>query len=99
QIKQEAQSLDDAMEQLNTLVNNQPSVQATQNYLDADQSKQSDYDMYLVTAQGIVNQQSGPNTPMNEVQNLINQINQAQQALNGERNLEDAKRNAMNTIS
>lgn len=87
QIKQEAQSLDDAMEQLNTLVNNQPSVQATQNYLDADQSKQSDYDMYLVTAQGIVNQQSGPNTPMNEVQNLINQINQAQQALNGERNL------------
>ena len=99
QIKQEAQSLDGAMDQLNTLVNNQPSVQATQNYLDADQSKQSDYDMYLDTAQGIVNQQSGPNTPMNEVQNLINQINQAQQALNGELNLEDAKRNATNTIN
>ena len=99
QIKQEAQSLDGAMDQLNTLVNNQPTVQATQNYLDADQPKQTDYDMYLDTAQGIVNQQSGPNTPINEVQNLINQINQAQQALNGERNLEDAKRNATNTIN
>ncbi|WP_431523207.1 DUF1542 domain-containing protein [Staphylococcus warneri] len=55
--------------------------------------------MYLDTAQGIINQQSGPNIPINEVQNLINQINQAQQALNGERNLEDAKRNATNTIN
>ena len=99
QIKQEAQSLDGAMDQLNTLVNNQPTVQVTQNYLDADQPKQTDYDMYLDTAQGIINQQSGPNIPINEVQNLINQINQAQQALNGERNLEDAKRNATNTIN
>ena len=98
QVNQKAQSLDNAMSQLETLVNNSNTIQNEQNYLDADQSKQSDYDLNIVTAQSTVDKTNGPNTPESEVNSLISQIQQAQQALNGQQNLEKAKQSATTTI-
>ncbi|WP_415918579.1 DUF1542 domain-containing protein [Staphylococcus warneri] len=98
QVNQKAQSLDNAMSQLETLVNNSNTIQNEQNYLDADQSKQSDYDLNIVTAQSTVDKTNGPNTPVSEVNSLISQIQQAQQALNGQQNLEKAKQSATTTI-
>ncbi len=98
QVKQNADALNTSMGQLQTLVDGKNNVQNSQNYLDADSQNQSNYDMYLVTAEATVNKATGPNTSKSNVDTLVNQINQAQQALNGQQNLDQAKQSAINTI-
>ncbi|WP_424842390.1 hyperosmolarity resistance protein Ebh [Staphylococcus pasteuri] len=98
QVKQNADALNTSMGQLQTLVDDKNNVQNSQNYLDADSQNQSNYDMYLVTAESTINKATGPNISKSDVDTLVNQINQAQQALNGQQNLDQAKQSAINTI-
>ncbi|WP_435056198.1 hyperosmolarity resistance protein Ebh [Staphylococcus pasteuri] len=98
QVKLNADALNTSMGQLQTLVDNKNNIQNSQNYLDSDSQNQSNYDMYLVTAEATVNKATGPNTSKSDVDTLVNQITQAQQALNGQQNLDQAKQSAINTI-
>ena len=49
-------------------MNQAPQVKTTENYTDADQPKQSDYDQSVTTAEAILDQANGPNTSQDKVE-------------------------------
>ncbi|HIA7137142.1 TPA: hyperosmolarity resistance protein Ebh, partial [Staphylococcus aureus] len=98
-VKQSANSLDGAMGNLQTAINDKSGTLASQNFLDADEQKRNAYNQAISAAETILNKQTGPNTAKTAVEQALNNVNSAKHALNGTQNLNNAKTSATNTIN
>lgn len=98
-VKQSANSLDGAMGNLQTAINDKSGTLASQNFLDADEQKRNAYNQAVSAAETILNKQTGPNTAKTAVEQALNNVNSAKHALNGTQNLNNAKQDAITTIN
>ncbi|HGI6254678.1 TPA: hyperosmolarity resistance protein Ebh [Staphylococcus aureus] len=98
-VKQSANSLDGAMGNLQTAINDKSGTLASQNFLDADEQKRNAYNQAVSAAETILNKQTGPNTAKTAVEQALNNVNSAKHALNGTQNLNNAKQAAITTIN
>ncbi len=98
-VKQSANSLDGAMGNLQTAINDKSGTLASQNFLDSDEQKRNDYNQAVSAAETILNKQTGPNTAKTAVEQALNNINTAKHALNGTQNLNNAKQAAITAIN
>ncbi|MDF4062527.1 hyperosmolarity resistance protein Ebh [Staphylococcus aureus] len=76
-VKQSANSLDGAMGNLQTAINDKSGTLASQNFLDADEQKRNAYNQAVSAAETILNKQTGPNTANTAIDQLPN-LNQPQ---------------------
>lgn len=98
-VKQSANSLDGAMGNLQTAINDKSGTLASQNFLDADEQKRNAYNQAVSAAETILNKQTGPNTAKTAVEQALNNVNNAKHALNGTQNLNNAKQEAITAIN
>lgn len=98
-VKQSANSLDGAMGNLQTAINDKSGTLASQNLLDADEQKRNAYNQAVSAAETILNKQTGPNTAKTAVEQALNNVNSAKHALNGTQNLNNAKQAAITAIN
>lgn len=98
-VKQSANSLDGAMGNLQTAINDKSGTLASQNFLDADEQKRNAYNQAVSAAETILNKQTGPNTAKTAVEQALNNVNSAKHALNGTQNLNNAKQAAITAIN
>ncbi|HCY8403108.1 TPA: hyperosmolarity resistance protein Ebh, partial [Staphylococcus aureus] len=98
-VKQNANSLDGAMGNLQTAINDKSGTLASQNFLDADEQKRNAYNQAVSAAETILNKQTGPNTAKTVVEQALNNVNNAKHALNGTQNLNNAKQAAITAIN
>ncbi|MBR9420325.1 hyperosmolarity resistance protein Ebh [Staphylococcus aureus] len=98
-VKQSANSLDGAMGNLQTAINDKAGTLASQNFLDADEQKRNAYNQAVSAAETILNKQTGPNTAKTAVEQALNNVNSAKHALNGTQNLNNAKQAAITAIN
>ncbi|RAC82718.1 hypothetical protein DN503_31815, partial [Burkholderia multivorans] len=94
----DAQSLDNAMNQLQNAIANQNDVKQQSQFVNADPDKQSAYTDAVAHAQSIIDHQHGPNASQPEVEQALTQVQQALQNLNGEQRLQDSKLHAQQAI-
>ncbi|SUL34611.1 Putative Staphylococcal surface anchored protein [Staphylococcus aureus] len=90
-VKQNANSLDGAMGNLQTAINDKSGTLASQNFLDADEQKRNAYNQAVSAAETILNKQTGPNTAKTAVEQALNNVNNAKHALNGTQNLNNGE--------
>ncbi|OHO70132.1 hypothetical protein HMPREF2580_06500 [Staphylococcus sp. HMSC036D05] len=93
--KANAQVLNKSMGQLQQFINDAQSVENSDNYRQADDSKISAYDDALEQAQAIVQK----NATEDEVKQAIHQISQAKNNLNGIARLDEARPKALDYIN
>lgn len=98
-VKQSVNSLDGAMGNLQTAINDKSGTLASQNFLDADEQKRNAYNQAVSNAETILNKQTGPNTEKTAVEQALNNVNSAKHALNGTQNLNNAKQAAITAIN
>ncbi|MBR8935441.1 hyperosmolarity resistance protein Ebh, partial [Staphylococcus aureus] len=98
-VKQSANSLDGAMGNLQTAINDKAGTLESQNFLDADEQKRNAYNQAVSAAETILNKQTGPNTAKTAVEQALNNLNTAKHALNGTQNLNNAKQAAITAIN
>lgn len=98
-VKQSANSLDGAMGNLQTAINDKSGTLASQNFLDADEQKRNAYNQAVSAAETILNKQTGPNTAKTAVEQALNNVNSAKHALNGTQNLNNGKQAAITAIN
>ncbi|ULX22143.1 hyperosmolarity resistance protein Ebh [Staphylococcus aureus] len=98
-VKESANSLDGAMGNLQTAINDKSGTLASQNFLDADEQKRNAYNQAVSAAETILNKQTGPNTAKTAVEQALNNVNNAKHALNGTQNLNNAKQAAITAIN
>lgn len=98
-VKQSANSLDSAMGNLQTAINDKAGTLASQNFLDADEQKRNAYNQAVSAAETILNKQNGPNTAKTAVEQALNNLNNAKNILNGTQNLNNAKQAAITAIN
>lgn len=98
QIQANAQSLDQAMQQLQQAIANQNDILNSQNYADANPDKKQAFDQALQNADNILDKATGPNSDKQAVEQAIQAITNTEQALNGAQNLHDAQTQAIQSI-
>ncbi|HDD6776176.1 TPA: hyperosmolarity resistance protein Ebh, partial [Staphylococcus aureus] len=91
--------LNTAMSNLQNGINDKTHTLASQNFIDADSDKKTAYTQAVTNAENILNKNSGSNLDKAAVENALSQVTNAKGALNGNRNLEQAKSNANTTIN
>ncbi|MGU3218691.1 hypothetical protein ACVXZ0_10785 [Staphylococcus aureus] len=74
-------------------------TKATVNFTDADQAKQQAYNTAVTNAENIISKANGGNATQTEVEQAIQQVNAAKQALNGNANVQHAKDEATALIN
>ncbi|HDA2274085.1 TPA: hyperosmolarity resistance protein Ebh, partial [Staphylococcus aureus] len=99
QIKQNAQNLNTAMGNLKQAIADKDATKATVNFTDADQAKQQTYNTAVTNAENIISKANGGNATQTEVEQAIQQVNAAKQALNGNANVQHAKDEATALIN
>ncbi|EZX76656.1 extracellular matrix-binding protein ebh, partial [Staphylococcus aureus DICM09/00997-9HST2] len=99
QIKQNAQNLNTAMGNLKQAIADKDATKATVNFTDADQAKQQAYNTAVTNAENIISKANGGNATQTEVEQAIQQVNTAKQALNGNANVQHAKDEATALIN
>ncbi|MBZ6503511.1 hyperosmolarity resistance protein Ebh [Staphylococcus aureus] len=99
QIKQNAQNLNTAMGNLKQAIADKDATKATVNFTDADQAKQQAYNTAVTNAENIISKANGGNATQTEVEQAIQQVNAAKQALNGNANVQHAKDEATALIN
>ncbi len=99
QIKQNAQNLNTAMGNLKQAIADKDATKATVNFTDADQAKQQAYNTAVTNAENIISKANGGNATQTEVEQAIQQVNAAKQALNGNDNLANAKQQAKQQLA
>ncbi|WP_256084735.1 hypothetical protein, partial [Staphylococcus aureus] len=99
QIKQNAQNLNTAMGNLKQAIADKNDTKATVNFTDADQAKQQAYNTAVTNAENIISKANGGNATQTEVEQAIQQVNAAKQALNGNANVQHAKDEATALIN
>ncbi|WP_256961710.1 DUF1542 domain-containing protein, partial [Staphylococcus argenteus] len=99
QIKQNAQNLNTAMGNLKQSIADKDATKATVNFTDADQAKQEAYNNAVTNAENIISKANGGNATQTEVEQAIQQVQAAKQALNGNANVQHAKDEATALIN
>ncbi len=99
QIKQNALNLNTAMGNLKQAIADKDATKATVNFTDADQAKQQAYNTAVTNAENIISKANGGNATQTEVEQAIQQVNAAKQALNGNANVQHAKDEATALIN
>ncbi|WP_422936779.1 DUF1542 domain-containing protein [Staphylococcus warneri] len=97
--KQTAESLNNAMDQLEQAIHNKNQILADGNYLNADQAIQDAYNQAVGNAENVLNPQLGTNEDQSTIEAMTNKVNQAIQNLNGNSNLAQAKQDANQALT
>lgn len=92
--KQTAESLNNAMDQLEQAIHNKNQILADGNYLNADQANQDAFNQAVRNAENVLNPQQGMNEDQSTIEAMTNKVMQAIQNLNGNSNLAQAKQEA-----
>ncbi len=90
-VKQNAQNLNNAMTNLNNALQDKTETLNSINFTDADQAKKDAYTNAVAHAEGILSKANGSNASQTEVEQAIQRVNEAKQALNGNDNVQRAK--------
>lgn len=93
-VRDNAQTLNTAMKGLRDSIANEATIKADQNYTDASQSKQTDYNNAVSAAKAIIGQTSSPTMNAQDINQAKEQVTAKQQALNGQEKLRTAQTNA-----
>ncbi|MEZ2093108.1 hypothetical protein QUC38_17650, partial [Staphylococcus aureus] len=93
-VRDNAQTLNTAMKGLRDSIANEATIKAGQNYTDASQNKQNDYNNAVTAAKAIIGQTTSPSMIAQEINQAKDQVTAKQQALNGQENLRTAQTNA-----
>ncbi len=93
-VRDNAQTLNTAMKGLRDSIANEATIKAGQNYTDASQNKQNDYNNAVTAAKAIIGQTTSPTMNAQEINQAKDQVTAKQQALNGQENLRTAQTNA-----
>ncbi len=93
-VRDNAQTLNTAMKGLRDSIANEATIKAGQNYTDASQNKQTDYNNAVTAAKAIIGQTTSPTMNAQEINQAKDQVTAKQQALNGQENLRTAQTNA-----
>ncbi|MGC9652251.1 hypothetical protein ACO2FJ_09780 [Staphylococcus warneri] len=92
QALEQANALDTVMGQLKDSISKQASIKQQINYLDADLDRKTNYDDAVTNAQAILDPVNGNNLSKEQVEAAINQVNTTKDQLNGNTNLQNAKK-------
>lgn len=87
------------MGNLKQAIADKDATKATVNFTDADQAKQQAYNTAVTNAENIISKANGGNATQTEVEQAIQQVNTAKQALNGNANVQHAKDEATALIN
>ena len=98
-VKQNAQNLNNAMTNLNNALQDKTETLNSINFTDADQAKKDAYTNAVAHAEGILSKANGSNASQTEVEQAIQRVNEAKQALNGNDNVQRAKDAAKQVIT
>ncbi|MEU0601678.1 hypothetical protein ABZ484_26060 [Streptomyces sp. NPDC006393] len=98
-IKQNAESLNNAMNQLDQALQTKADTLGSINYSDADQPKKDAYNDAVTLAESIVDHNSQNNASQDDIAQALKQLNDAKDALNGNSNVENAKQEAIEQIN
>ncbi|HHW9763332.1 TPA: hyperosmolarity resistance protein Ebh [Staphylococcus aureus] len=98
-IKQNAQNLNNAMTNLNNALQDKTETLNSINFTDADQAKKDAYTNAVSHAEGILSKANGSNASQTEVEQAMQRVNEAKQALNGNDNVQRAKDAAKQVIT
>ncbi|MVN16903.1 hypothetical protein GO982_00165, partial [Staphylococcus aureus] len=98
-VKQNAQNLNNAMTNLNNALQDKTKTLNSINFTDADQAKKDDYTNAVSHAEGILSKANGSNASQTEVEQAMQRVNEAKQALNGNDNVQRAKDAAKQVIT
>ena len=88
------QSITNDMKKLKDIVAQQDNVRQSNNYINEDSTPQNMYNDTINHAQSIIDQVANPTMSHDEIENAINNIKHAINALDGEHKLQQAKENA-----
>ncbi len=98
-VKQNAQNLNNAMTNLNNALQDKTETLNSINFTDADQAKKDAYTNAVSHAEGILSKANGSNASQTEVEQAMQRVNEAKQALNGNDNVQRAKDAAKQVIT
>ncbi len=98
-VKQNAQNLNNAMTNLNNALHDKTETLNSINFTDADQAKKDAYTNAVAHAEGILSKANGSNASQTEVEQAMQRVNEAKQALNGNDNVQRAKDAAKQVIT
>ncbi|MCC3682750.1 hypothetical protein LLE75_07780, partial [Staphylococcus epidermidis] len=93
-IYNKAKALNNDMKKLKDIVAQQDNVRQSNNYINEDSTPQNMYNDTINHAQSIIDQVANPTMSHDEIENAINNIKHAINALDGEHKLQQAKENA-----
>lgn len=93
-IYNKAKALNNDMKKLKDIVAQQDNVRQSNNYINEDSTPQNMYNDTINHAQSIFDQVANPTMSHDEIENAINNIKHAINALDGEHKLQQAKENA-----
>ncbi|VEU58992.1 lipoprotein 17-related variable surface protein [Mycoplasmopsis gallinacea] len=99
-IKDKANTLDGAMNQLNDTIS-EAKKQLSEHpikYDNADENLKSNYDAKLANAENLVDKANGENLDLSEVARIEKELTEAKNALNGEANFSNKKEDLINKI-
>lgn len=95
----EAKSLNNAMKQLRDKVAEKTNVKQSSDYINDSTEHQRGYDQALQEAENIINEIGNPTLNKSEIEQKLQQLTDAQNALQGSHLLEEAKNNAITEIN
>ncbi len=98
-VKQNAQNLNNAMTNLNNALHDKTETLNSINFTDADKAKKDAYTNAVAQAEGILSKANGSNASQTEVEQAMQRVNEAKQALNGNDNVQRAKDAAKQVIT
>ncbi|MDU7184512.1 MAG: hypothetical protein E6294_00575, partial [Klebsiella sp.] len=93
-IYNKAKALNNDMKKLKDIVAQQDNVRQSNNYINEDSTPQNMYNDTINHAQSIIDQVANPTMSHDEIENAINNIKHAINALDGEHKLQQEKENA-----
>ncbi len=97
-IKQNATNLNSAMGNLKHAVADKDQVKRTEDYADADSSKQNAYNSAVSSAETIINQTTNPTMSVDDVNRATSAVTTNKNALNGDEKLAQSKTDAASAI-
>ncbi len=98
-VKQNAQNLNNAMTNLSNALQDKTETLNSINFTDADKAKKDAYTNAVAHAEDILSKANGSNASQTEVEQAMQRVNEAKQALNGSDNVQRAKDAAKQVIT
>ena len=99
QVSTTASELNTAMSNLQRGINDEAATKAAQKYTDADREKQTAYNDAVTAAKTLLNKTAGSNDNKAAVEQALQRVNTAKNALNGDARLNEAKKTAKQQLA